>query len=131
VTAAAGAPKASDLWRTPCELFLALHAEFGFQVDLAANAQDRLLDRWLGPGGLGEDALSATAWMEYGRRGPLNPPYSSALIKAFLAKAALEAECGFTSVCPDAVHAGYAVVAAHGAGGRDPRDPAPREIPQG
>lgn len=92
-----GQPKASDHWRTPRDLFLALHAEFGFQVDLAANAQDRLVDRWLGPDGLAPDALTVS-WSEFGRRGFLNPPYSSALIAAFMAKAAAEAREGFTTV---------------------------------
>lgn len=91
-----GQPKASDFWRTPRELFLALHAEFGFQLDLAANAQDRLLQRWLGPGGLADDAL-AVSWADHGRRGFLNSPYSSTLISAFLAQAAMEARNGFTT----------------------------------
>jgi DNA (cytosine-5)-methyltransferase 1 len=95
---APGAPKASDGWRTPRALFLALHAEFNFQIDLAASPQDRLLDRWLGPGGLAPDALAAP-WTHFARRGFLNPPYSSALIRVFLEKAATEAARGFTSVC--------------------------------
>lgn len=92
-----GEAKASDFWRTPRALFLALHAEFGFHLDLAANAEDRLLDRWLGPGGLAENALTVP-WTDYGRRGFANPPYSSDLIAAFLAKFAQEAEAGFTTV---------------------------------
>lgn len=92
-----GQPKASDFWRTPRDLFVALHREFGFQVDLAANANDRLLDRWLGPGGLAEDALT-TPWTQHGRRGFLNCPYSSTLIAAFMEKAALEMRAGFTTV---------------------------------
>lgn len=92
-----GEPKASDHWRTPRELFLALHAEFGFQVDLAADAMNHLVDRWLGPGGLAPDALRV-AWTDYGRRGFLNCPYSAAMVAAFAAKARDEAERGFTTV---------------------------------
>lgn len=93
-----GAPKSSDHWRTPRDLFLALHVEFGFQVDLAADETNYLVDRrWLGPGGLAPDAL-AVPWSDFGRRGFLNPPYSSAWIAAFMAKAAAEARRGFTTV---------------------------------
>jgi len=92
-----GAPKPSDHWRTPRDLFLALHAEFGFQIDLAADEANHLLERWLGPGGLAPDALRV-AWTDYGRRGFLNPPYSSALIAACMTKAAAEARAGFTTV---------------------------------
>lgn len=92
-----GEPKASDHWRTPRDLFLALHAEFGFQVDLAADATNRLLARWLGPGGLAPDALRAD-WTDYGRRGWLNPPYSTELIARFCGKALTEAGRGFTTV---------------------------------
>lgn len=92
-----GKPKASDHWRTDPKLFAALHAEFGFHVDLAADASNRLLSAWLGPGGLADDALTVR-WSDYGSRGFLNPPYSSALIMTFVQKAAAEAGQGFTSV---------------------------------
>lgn len=92
-----GAPKASDRWRTEPALFRALHAEFGFQVDLAADGENTLLDRWLGPGGFAADAL-AVAWSLHWRRGYLNAPYSAGFLDAFLAKAVEEAAQGFTTV---------------------------------
>jgi DNA (cytosine-5)-methyltransferase 1 len=92
-----GEPKPSDFWRTPRALFVALHAEFGFHLDLAADTENHLVDRWLGPGGLAENALTVP-WTDYGRRGFANPPYSSDLIAPFLAKFAQEAEAGFTTV---------------------------------
>ena len=82
-----GQPKASDLWRTPPALFAALDAEFGFDIDLAANAENHLCPRWLGPGGLAEDAL-AVRWADYGRVGFLNCPYSMDLIRRFMPYAA-------------------------------------------
>ncbi len=73
-------------WRTPPECFVRLHEEFGFFVDLAANAEDHLLPWWFGPGSeYAEDALS-TDWAERFQQltGPdhlrwigfVNPPYS-------------------------------------------------------
>lgn len=97
-----GEPKASDLWRTPPELFAALDAEFAFTVDLAASLENALCDCFLGPGagpGLSEDAL-AVSWVDenLGRRGFLNPPYSAKLIVRFVEKAAREAAAGFMTV---------------------------------
>lgn len=94
---APGEPKPSDRWRTEPALFAALHAEFGFQIDLAADTENRLVDRWLGPGGLAEDAL-AVSWVAYARRGYLNSPYSAGHLDAFLEKAIDEAGHGFTTV---------------------------------
>lgn len=94
-----GEPKASDLWRTPLDLFAALHAEFRFMVDLAADADNALLRIWLGQGGVAGDALVAS-WMALPIASPgfLNPPYSAALIARFVEKAAHEASQGFTTV---------------------------------
>lgn len=78
-----GEPKASDLWRTPRRAFEALDAEFGFEIDLAADATNHLCPRWLGPGGLHEDAL-AVEWPSLARVGWLNPPYSTDLILQFM-----------------------------------------------
>lgn len=78
-----GEPKASDLWRTPLALFQALDAEFGFDIDLAADTSNHLCPRWLGPGGLVEDAL-AVDWPTLGRAGWLNPPYSTDMILQFM-----------------------------------------------
>lgn len=72
-------------WRTPRPLFHALHAEFGFSIDLAACAADSTLDRWLGPESPLEDAQDALAfhsWHEVIDEfafGFLNPPYSRKL----------------------------------------------------
>lgn len=83
----AGEVKASDLWRTPRPMFEALDAEFGFDLDCAADTANHLCQRWLGPGGLVEDALTVR-WADYGRRGYLNTPYSSKQIKRFMTHAA-------------------------------------------
>jgi len=84
---APGEVRASDGWRTPRALFAALDAEFGFDLDLAADATNTLCRRWLGPGGLAEDALAAR-WADFGRVGFLNMPYSSDLILRFMAAVA-------------------------------------------
>lgn len=100
VTVAEGGLKASDLWRTPRACFDALHAEFGFVVDLAADTENHLCDVWLGPGSaLGEDALTVK-WAQTFGRGPgfLNPPYSTERIKRFLDKALRASRHGFTTV---------------------------------
>lgn len=68
-------------WRTPPECFIALHAEFGFELDAAANAEDHLLPDWFGPGSPhAEDAL-AVQWDS----GTIfvNPPYSKTLVNAY------------------------------------------------
>ena len=83
VAAVPGEEKASDLWRTPPRLFEALDAEFGFDIDLAANAENHLCPRWLGPGGLADDALTVR-WADYGSVGWLNMPYSAELIRRFM-----------------------------------------------
>jgi hypothetical protein len=80
-------------WRTPPEAFIRLHEEFGFYIDLAANAEDHLLPWWLGPGSeFAEDAL-ATDWAERFKQltgndrlrwnGFLNMPYSKTLANAY------------------------------------------------
>ena len=78
-----GAEKASDRWRTPRPCFDALDREFAFDLDCAADAENRLCPAWLGPGGLAEDALSVR-WRAYGRVGWLNMPYSTELIYRFM-----------------------------------------------
>lgn len=66
---------AKHTWGTPPDFFAALHREFGFSVDAAANSTNHLLPRWYGPGGEREDALTEpwdaaeTYWC--------NPPYGS------------------------------------------------------
>jgi site-specific DNA-methyltransferase (adenine-specific) len=85
--------RASDDWGTPSDLFAELDREFGFQIDLAANATNSLCPCWYGPGSPFPDALAtdwpvATCW--------LNPPYS--LAREFVAKAAKAAQQGSTVV---------------------------------
>lgn len=82
-----GQTKASDRWRTPSPVFAALDAEFHFDIDLAADATNHLCPRWLGPGGLAEDALTVR-WADFGSVGFLNMPYSAALIFRFMAAVA-------------------------------------------
>lgn len=74
-----------DDWQTPHALFAALHAEFGFTIDLAANEQNHKVSRWIGPGGLSPDFLTYSVGPD--ERGWMNPPYSKAQA-AFVAKAA-------------------------------------------
>lgn len=75
-----------DDWETPPALFNALHAEFGFTLDLAANAANAKCARWIGPGGIAPDLLAyeiadhEVCWM--------NPPYSR-IQSEFIAVAAL------------------------------------------
>lgn len=83
---------------TPPDLFTALHKEFTFDVDLTANAGNRLLPIYFGPGGTYEDALTAR-WYQAGvrTRGFSNPPYG-AFVKRILTKAVEEWARGFDSV---------------------------------
>lgn len=84
----------SDKWRTPPPCFLALHEEFCFRIDIAADADSALLPTWLGPGGIVEDARTVV-WREFAEEGHdytgwnhlwgfLNPPYSAELIPQFV-----------------------------------------------
>ena len=78
-------------WRTPQWLFDALHREFKFVLDAAANPEDTKCEHWLGPGSsLLDDALCGVSWWDAaidawkGWESPLikgsaiflNPPYS-------------------------------------------------------
>jgi site-specific DNA-methyltransferase (adenine-specific) len=84
----------SDEWETPQELFDALHAEFNFQVDLAAGTENRKCDHWWAKD---DDSLAQT-WHDGFSRGWLNPPYSRGLCAKFIAKAAAERRHGFLTV---------------------------------
>jgi phage N-6-adenine-methyltransferase len=64
-----------DDWCTPRELFETLDRYYDFDIDLAANGENRLLKTYLGPGGSEEDAL-ASDWSRWGSVGFCNPPYS-------------------------------------------------------
>lgn len=84
-----------DDWGTPPELFAELEAEFGFTLDVAANATNHLCAWWLGPGSsISEDSLSfpwaGICWC--------NPPYSRGLQGQFIAKAAAMRRAGVTTV---------------------------------
>lgn len=80
-----------DDWRTPRDLFDRLNAQYGvFDLDAAANQENHLYYKWLGPGGLCENAL-AVSWEKHGSRVFCNPPYGRVIGK-FIARAALAAE---------------------------------------
>jgi len=93
--------KKSDEWQTPASVFDPLHSEFGFDLDAAATADNRMVPNYLGPDHSYErsDALAGSCkWSNYGNTIWLNPPYSQCL--AFIARAAMESQCGgCTVVC--------------------------------
>jgi phage N-6-adenine-methyltransferase len=94
-----GQEKESDKWRTPLPLFYALNQEFVFDVDLAADGENRLCAEYFGEGGTTADALlPILSWGGFRAVGFLNPPYSGGRIAPFLEKAILEAVHGFTTV---------------------------------
>ena len=81
---------ANDNWETPDVLFDRYNARFSFTLDAAANQDNHKCDRWFGPGGESEDALSAINWpLEEGNIW-LNPPYSRGLQRRFIEKALAE-----------------------------------------
>jgi site-specific DNA-methyltransferase (adenine-specific) len=77
-----------DDWETPDALFQRYNADYGFDLDAAANEVNHKCDLWFGPGGIVEDSL-AVDWLDY-TAGPvwLNPPYSRGLQAKFMEKAA-------------------------------------------
>lgn len=85
-----------DDWETPDDIFDPWNEVFHFDLDAAANEVNHKCDKWLGPGGLAEDALTVE-WKDY-TTGPvwLNPPYSRGLQSKFVKKAA---ESGLDVVC--------------------------------
>lgn len=80
-------PEHRDYWRTPPEIFAALNAEFCFQIDAAASAENTLCRLFITE----EQDTLATNWAEM-ISAPgyawLNPPYSD--IAPFVRKAAEE-----------------------------------------
>lgn len=80
-------------WQTPAWLFNALHREFAFDVDAAADRYNRKLPRFWGPGGEVDDAL-AIGWGS----GTIfvNPPFGSRL--ADWVKKGLESAVGGATV---------------------------------
>lgn len=75
----------TDIRSTPQELFDRYNELWHFTLDVAANRENRKCNRWYGPGGEVEDALSVDwptgdfIWM--------NPPYSRGLQRQFVEKA--------------------------------------------
>lgn len=88
---------AKDDWQTPPDLFAQLDAEFDFDVDGAATADNALCEQWFGPGGMTEDALTY-GWPTCGETVFVNPPYSRGLQGVFISKAASERLNGCTTV---------------------------------
>lgn len=91
--------KASDEWRTPQDFFEALDAEFGFDVDAAASAENRWKESYFGLDHHREGCRDALAidWWPWGKVFWLNPPYSKC--REFITKAAWETKKGCTTVC--------------------------------
>jgi phage N-6-adenine-methyltransferase len=84
---AATSISASEVWRTPPALFLALNQEFDFTLDVAADDGNAMVDRYLDAD---RDALTQS-WA--GERVFCNPPYGRDLGR-WLAKAIVEAHDG-------------------------------------
>ena len=90
----------SDEWATPQDVFNQLNAEFRFDVDLAATAENAKVPSFYTEE---MDSLSISWSCDTMRRdGPecgwLNPPYSRGLCAKFIAKAAEERRQGFMTV---------------------------------
>jgi phage N-6-adenine-methyltransferase len=81
-----------DSWRTPAWLFQWLNRRFQFEVDLAADANNALVDEFLTKD---TDAL-ARPWSKIWASGFLNCPYSN--IDPWVAKAIEEQAFGFTTI---------------------------------
>ena len=89
----------SDEWSTPQDVFNQLNAEFRFDVDLAATAENAKVPHFYTKE---RDALSIS-WsgdsiLDNLPCGWLNPPYSRGLCARFIAKAAEERRQGFMTV---------------------------------
>jgi len=84
----------SDEWATPQDTFDALHAEFDFQIDLAASFENAKLPFWFTK----EWNALELEWFPAFTRGWLNPPYSRGLCAKFIAKAADERRKRFLTV---------------------------------
>lgn len=84
-----------DAWRTPPEVFAALDAEFNFQLDVAASAENALCELFIDEY---TDSLQ-TRWYSYIARGEFswcNPPYSD--VGPWVRKVAKEAKQGIGCV---------------------------------
>lgn len=89
--------KASDEWSTPQGVYDTLHAEFAFDVDAAASAENHKAPFWFGLDHPYQKDALAMEWFPYGKMFWLNPPYSKC--REFIAKAAQQATKGCTTVC--------------------------------
>jgi len=87
-----GFSSATDDWATPTEVFAALDAEFGFELDVCASTKNAKCTRFFtaADDGLAQSWAPATSFM--------NPPYGR-VIGEWMKKAADEAESGATVVC--------------------------------
>lgn len=86
----------SDEWSTPQDMYDQLHAEFDFEIDLAATSQNTKCKSFYN---LETDALSNQCkWSLFFYRGWLNPPYSRTSCSKFIAKAAAQRLDGFLTV---------------------------------
>lgn len=85
------ASSATDLWATPQDFFDALHAEFGFELDVCASPENAKCPRYYTRA---DDGLAqpwkGVCWM--------NPPYGRGIGK-WLRKAWESAQAGATVVC--------------------------------
>lgn len=95
--------KASDEWATPLDVFCALDAEFGFDLDVAATRDNCLKENYIGPDrGRGDrtDAMECRwTWLASSMRPAvcwMNPPYSR--VREFVQHAAREVSDGATVV---------------------------------
>jgi phage N-6-adenine-methyltransferase len=88
--------KASDEWRTPQAFFEALDAEFGFDADMAASAENCWKENYWGPDHHRVDRRNSLVF-DWPPVCWLNPPYSQC--RAFIAKAAEQARRGSVVVC--------------------------------
>ena len=84
----------SDEWATPQNLFDQLNAEFDFEIDLAATAENTKCSSFYS---LQLDSLSQH-WGSRFDRGWLNPPYSRGVCRHFIEKAARQRRMGFLTV---------------------------------
>ena len=81
-----------DDWETPDALFQQYDQIYHFVLDLAANITNHKVNRWLGPVGEYEDALTLLSWGNFLNQGNLwlNPPYSPQLQPRFVTRAMQE-----------------------------------------
>ena len=84
----------SDEWSTPQDTFDALNAEFGFEVDLAASAENAKVSDFYSR----EHSALDAEWAVQHDIGWCNPPYSRGRQAQFIAKAAEERLNGFVTV---------------------------------